>query len=274
MKKRVTSIICYGFAVFWMIITVLPLIITFFSSLKNNSEISLGLFSLPQIWRWENYIKANDIAHAATSITNSLILGLATTFAVTIVGMMAAYVISRKRLKWLKYVNLLFVLGIMIPVHCTMVPISNIAVTLNAKNSYIFLFLIYITFNLPQAIYLYAGYLDGIDRELDEAAIIDGCGDFRLLWKVLVPVSKPIIMTEAVFVFVYAYSELIFSLVLITDQSKYTVSRGILSFVGEHSAEYGPQFGFIIMAIIPTVIIYILFHNRVEAGMLSGAVKG
>lgn len=274
MKKGIKGIVCYGFAIMWMIITILPLIITFFSSLKNNSEISLGLFDLPQSWRWGNYVKANDIAHALTSISNSLMLGIVTTIAVTVIGMMAAYVISRKHFKWLKYVNLLFVLGIMIPVHCTMVPISNIAVAFNAKNSYIFLLLIYITFNLPQAIYLYSGYLDGIDRELDEAAIIDGCGDLRLLWNVLSPVSKPIIMTEAVFVFVYAYSELIFSLVLITDQSKYTVSRGILSFVGEHSAEYGPQFAFIIMAIIPTVIIYILFHNKVESGMLSGAVKG
>ena len=87
----------------------------------------------------------------------------------------------------------------MIPVHCTIVPISSIASSLGAKNSYWFLVLVYIAFNLSQAVYLYIGFIQGIDKELDEAAIIDGCNDVSLLTKILTPICKPIIATESNF---------------------------------------------------------------------------
>ena len=95
--------------------------------------------------------------------------------------------------------------GVMIPVHCTIVPISSIASSIGAKNSYWFLILVYTAFNLEQAVYLYIGFIQGIDRELDEAAIIDGCNDVFLLTKILAPICKPIIATEAIFVFIYGY---------------------------------------------------------------------
>ena len=139
-----------------------------------------------------------------------------------------------------------FMVGVMIPVHCTIVPISSIASSLGAKDSYWFLVLVYIAFNLAQAVYLYIGFIQGIDRELDEAAIIDGCNDVSLLTKILMPICKPIIATEAIFVFIYGYGELIFSLILLSKPEKYTASRAMLNFTGEHSTDMEPQFAFIV----------------------------
>ena len=139
-----------------------------------------------------------------------------------------------------------FMVGVMIPVHCTIVPISSIASSLGAKDSYWFLVLVYIAFNLAQAVYLYIGFIQGIDRELDEAAIIDGCNDVSLLTKILTPICKPIIATEAIFVFIYGYGELIFSLILLSKPEKYTASRAMLNFTGEHSTDMEPQFAFIV----------------------------
>lgn len=139
-----------------------------------------------------------------------------------------------------------FMVGVMIPVHCTIVPISSIASSLGAKDSYWFLVLVYIAFNLAQAVYLYIGFIQGIDKELDEAAIIDGCNDVSLLTKILMPICKPIIATEAIFVFIYGYGELIFSLILLSKPEKYTASRAMLNFTGEHSTDMGPQFAFIV----------------------------
>ena len=138
-----------------------------------------------------------------------------------------------------------FMVGVMIPVHCTIVPISSIASSLGAKDSYWFLVLVYIAFNLAQAVYLYIGFIQGIDKELDEAAIIDGCNDVSLLTKILMPICKPIIATEAIFVFIYGYGELIFSLILLSKPEKYTASRAMLNFTGEHSTDMGPQFALI-----------------------------
>lgn len=271
--KRIHFII-YILALAWGGITLMPLAVTILSSFKNNSEIYMGTFSLPEKWRFGNYLEAARVANALISIRNSLLLALCTVIFVLIIGMMAAYVLSRKKLFFIKPVNLFFMLGVMVPIHCTIIPISSMATALSAKNSYPFLLLVYVTFNLAQAIFLYTGYLNGIDKELDEAAIIDGCGDISLLVRVLAPICKPIIATEAIFVFIYAYGELIFSLTLISDYSKYTVSRALLSFSGEHATSLGPQFAFIILAMIPTVVLYLMFHEQVESGMLAGAVKG
>ena len=136
--------------------------------------------------------------------------------------------------------------GVMIPVHCAIVPISSIASSIGAKNSYWFLILVYTAFNLAQAVYLYIGFVQGIDRELDEAAIIDGCNDVSLLTKILAPICKLIIATEAIFVFIYGYGELISSLILLSKPEKYTASRAMVNFTGEHSTDMEPQFAFIV----------------------------
>ena len=131
-----------------------------------------------------------------------------------------------------------------------------------------------VAFGMSQAIFLYTGFMDGISRNLDEAAIIDGCNNWQLLWKILFPVCKPIIATEAIFVFIYGYSELVFSMILMTDTKYFTVSRAMLNFSSAHTQEIGSQFAYVVMSVIPMLIIYIVFHKQIEKGMLSGAIKG
>ena len=179
-----------------------------------------------------------------------------------------------KKIMFQKWVYVFFMIGVMVPVHCTLIPINNIATALNAKNNLFFLILIYVAFGMSQAIFLYTGFMDGISRNLDEAAIIDGCNNWQLLWKILFPVCKPIIATEAIFVFIYGYSELVFSMILMTDTKYFTVSRAMLNFSSAHTQEIGSQFAYVVMSVIPMLIIYIVFHKQIEKGMLSGAIKG
>jgi raffinose/stachyose/melibiose transport system permease protein len=183
-------------------------------------------------------------------------------------------VLARKNYSFIKPAYILFMAGVMVPVHCTLTSISEMASILGLKNSYLFLVLIYVAFSLPQAVFLFTGYIQGIDSGVDEAARIDGASDMQIIWKIIFPLCKPIIATEAILVFIYGYSELIFSLILVTDRNKYTISRAMLNFSSSHSTNYGPQFAFVILSIIPMLIIYILLHKQVQEGMLSGAIKG
>ena len=271
---RAGTVLLYIFAVCWAACTLFPVFVTVLSSFKTNSEIYLNLFSLPKDWLISNYISANATANALRSIANSLLVAVMTTVANTVVGMMAAYVLSRKSYGFLKYVYLFFMIGVMVPVHCTLIPINNIATSLGAKNNLAFLVLVYVAFNMSQAIFLYCGFMDSIGKELDEAAIIDGCNNWSLLWRILFPVCKPIVAAEAIFIFIAGYSELIFSLILMTDDRYFTVSRAMLNFSSVHSQDIGPQFAFVVLSVIPMLLIYILFHNQIEEGMLSGAIKG
>lgn len=274
MKKKIGKVVVYLVAAIWAFVTIFPLYVTFLSSVKDNRGINLGMFKLPEKWLWSNYMKAIDSAQILRAVGNSIFLAVTSTILIIIVGIMAAYVLSRKKWKINKFIYSLFIIGVMVPVHCTIIPISSFATGIKAKDTFWFLILVYAAFNISQAIFLFTGYLDGIDKELDEAAIIDGCGDLQLLFKILVPVSVPIISTEAILAFIYGYGELIFAMCLISSSDKYNISRAMLSFNGGYQQELGPIFACIIVAVLPMITIYILFHEKVQSGMLTGAVKG
>ncbi|WMJ85706.1 carbohydrate ABC transporter permease [Anaerocolumna sp. MB42-C2] len=274
MKLKIGKACSYLLALLWGLITIFPLFITFLSSVKDNQGINLGMFKLPVKWLWSNYSAAFVSANIGKAVLNSVFLGIVSTLIVTIVGMLAAYVLSRKKFRLKSIVYSLFIVGVMVPVHCTIIPISSLATGIGGRNSYWYLTLVYAAFNLSQAIFLFTGYLNDINKELDEAAIIDGCNDIQLLFRVLTPVSIPIISTQAILTFIYGYGELIFAMILISDEKKYTVSRAMLSFSGGYQQQLGPIFACIIVAVLPMIILYILFHEKVQSGMLSGAVKG
>lgn len=274
--KKITAgkVVFYAFAWIWALITLYPLFVTFLSSLKDNDDIFNNMFALPKQIIGQNYLDALFSANMVRAIANSLFLALATTVLVVILAMMAAYVLARQRYKFIQPLSMLFLVGVMIPIHTTIIPISKLASSLKGYDTYWMLILIYTTFQLAQAIFLMTGFIKGINRELDEAAIIDGCGMFGVLFRVILPICKPIIATVSIITFVYAYSELIFSVILLTDPNKYPVSRSLMYFKGDYSIRMGPVFASIILAVLPLIVIYLLFHEKVQAGMMAGAIKG
>lgn len=275
MKAKHRKYILYVIAVIWLMITLMPMIYALISSFKTNDEMYRSALLLPEKWKFENYQIANELGHSLRTIGNSLKVSLATTIVEVIIAMMAAYAISRKRqVFFARHAYMLFVIGVMIPIHSTLIPISSMAAKWNMKNNFLFLVLVYVCFNLAQGIFLFTGYLDSVSKEIDEAAIIDGAGDFTLLTRILLPICKPVIATEAIFSFIYAYGELIFSLTLISEPQKYTVSRALLSFWGEFVAQLGPQYAYIVLSAIPTIVIYVIFHKQIQSGVMIGAVKG
>lgn len=274
MRRGIRKTALYFIGFLLVALFVLPLIITFLSSFKSNSDILLGMFSWPREWLGSNYTEAVKTADALHSITNSLLVAFMTLTLTIVFAFPAAYMLARKDYKFIKPIYFLFMAGVMVPVHCTLTSISEMASTFGTKNSYLFLVLLYVAFNISQAIFLFTGYIRGIDRGLDEAARIDGASDLKIIWGIIFPLCKPIVATESILVFIYGYGELIFSLVLLTDQRKYTISRAMLNFTANFTTSYGPQFAFVMMSMIPMVIVYVLLHKQVQEGMLSGAIKG
>ena len=280
MKTKISKVFVYIFAFFWVFMTGFPLVLTIMSSFRDNAGILLGMLSLPESWAsaWEqgvgNYTAAVTHGHMGWAVMNSTLISLGTTVVVIVVAMLTAYVLARKKFRLRGILYSVFMLGVMVPIHVAIIPISGLASTLGGRDTYWFLILVYAAFNMSQAIFLFTGYLLGIDKEMDEAAIIDGCNDRQLLWRVLFPLSKPIISTVAIITFVFGYGELIFAMILIRESRMFTVARAMLAFRGGYHELLGPQFAGIVMAVIPMIIIYIIFHERIQGGMLAGAVKG
>ena len=122
--------------------------------------------------------------------------------------------------------------------------------------------------------YLITGYIEGISKELDEAAIVDGCSTTGIVFRIIFPIASPGIFTGAIISFLAVYNELIFANTLLTNQAMKTISVRLLGLQGERFTSYGPMFASIVLSIVPILIIYLIFQEKVESGMAAGAVKG
>lgn len=273
-KFTPVQLVLFILALVWAVITIYPLFVTILSSLKDNEEIFGRMFSLPTRIVWKNYYDSLFGANIILGIANSMFLAIITTIIVLVFSVLASYILSREKHVLINLIYYLFIVGVMLPIHTTIIPISKTAASLGGTNTFWFLLLVYSAFQLPQAIFLITGYMKGVSKELDESAKIDGCNRLSTLFLIIVPVCTPILSTVAILVFVYGYSELIFSIILLHSPHKYPISRALMYFTGDFSVRMGPVFSSIVVAVIPMIIIYLLFHERVQRGMLAGAIKG
>lgn len=264
------------FAIIWAVITLYPFIITIFSSLKNNDEIFGSMLKLPSDPIWHNYYIAIHDAKILRTIMNSVFLSVISTIGMLLFGSMIAYVLSRTKHVYNKYVLGIFLAGIVLPIYATLVPLMKLVskISFLRPNSFYTLMFIYIAICLPEAIFIISGYMKGISKELDEAAIIDGCNTPQLFFKILLPISVPALATSAIIAFLNCYNEMVFALLFITEKTMYTVSIGLLYFVGKKTVDMGPMFAAIILATLPMLIFYMFFQERIQSGMVAGSVKG
>ncbi|BBH23012.1 ABC transporter permease [Paenibacillus baekrokdamisoli] len=265
----------YVFSVICSVVLIYPLVFTLLSSFKDNTGIySSKIFALPTIWLWSNYKMAFSEAHIDHAVLNSFLYAIAGTCVTLILGTMASYVLSRLNFKWNGFIYIYFILGLMIPVFSLIIPISRMIGSFSGFNNYLVMIILYGTFELPLTIFLITGYMKGIHKEIDESAVMDGCGPFRFLFRILAPLAMPAISTAGILAFFSIYNDLMWNVILITDRNMYNISMALMSFVGERgAAQMGPTFASISLTIIPTVVVYLLFQEKVEGGLSSGAVK-
>lgn len=274
-RKEKSYYIMLAFACVWAAATLYPFIITLFSSLKDNDGIFGAMLSFPSAPVWKNYADALVGARIDRSIMNSLFVSSISTVAILLCASMIAYVVSRTSFVLNKIIMGMFLIGIVIPIYATLIPLAKMVTSIPfmKSNSFFTLILLYTAINLPTSIFIITGYMRGISRELDEAATLDGCSVPMLFFKVIVPVSVPAISTAGILAFLKCYNEMTFALVFLSDRVKYTISLGMLYFSGEKTTAMGPMFAAIVLASIPMVVIYMLFQERIQSGMVAGAVK-
>jgi raffinose/stachyose/melibiose transport system permease protein len=160
----------------------------------------------------------------------------------------------------------------MLPFQVALVPINVIYSRLGLLNTYFGLFYVYIGFGISYGILVLRGFFRTIPKELDEAAIIDGCSKFQLFWKIIIPVAKPAIATLIITDFLATWNEYLLAMVIINDNSKKTVPVGLMTFVGEHGTDYGYLCAGVLISLLPVLAVYLIFQRYFVEG-LSGSVK-
>lgn len=275
MKKKLTPgrVLMYVLLIIAAFIFAAPMLFTVLSSLKTKVEIFQEPFGLPEVIQWGNYAEAWTEANMGVYFVNSIIQSLATVILLAVVSTMAAYVLARFDFKCNKFLMLFFTLGMMVPMHTVLVPISYLISALSLKNNIPALILIYTAFSLPFSIIVVTSFMKGVNRSLEEAALIDGASYFQIYKNVMLPMTVPAISTISIFNFLSAWNNILFPLLFINDKKLKPVALGLLNFNGERGSDYGPLMAAIVITVAFPLILYLLFQEKVEGGLAAGAVK-
>lgn len=273
-KLKISTVIIYLFLLLLVVVYVLPLLWVFMVSLKTNSELNLSPFRIPETFQWENYKTAWTTAKLGVATINSAIVCTITLIVSLIVGALAAFAIGRLRWKLSSWMLIYFMLGMMIPIHCVLIPLFTTFADLNLTNSLFGLIIPYVTFSLPITIFILTGFFKGMPNELFESACIDGCSIYACFLKIALPLAKTGLFVTGLMSFVSNWNELLFAMVFISDVKKKTLPVTLTYFVSPYSTDYVQMFAAIIVAVLPTILVYCTFSNQIVDGLTQGAVKG
>jgi raffinose/stachyose/melibiose transport system permease protein len=256
-------------------LSVYPLIWMLFYSLKNNSEIFVtNPFGFPTHLHFENYVDAWTRFNVPVYFFNSLLV------AATVVGSIAlsvtfAYAVARMQWKLRETARIYIVIGMFIPIQVIMIPLAILVRDFHLANTYFALIVPYIAFNISFSSMVFYGFYRSIPVELEESACIDGATIYRTFYTVILPIISPAIATMIIFNFLASWNEFTMALVLITKESLKTLPLGLLFFQGQFTTNWGAMGAAMMIASLPTVLIYIFFSEQVEKAMTVGsAVKG
>ncbi|MDE7334595.1 MAG: carbohydrate ABC transporter permease [Lachnospiraceae bacterium] len=274
--NKIKRVLIYVFLLAFTFIQIFPFywLITF--SFKSNTEIfdSNNLMGLPKVWRLENYSKALMGGNILHYLLNSVLYAVLTVVIATLLSAMAAYAINRMYWKAKGIVAVIFSLGIMIPVQATLLPLFQGLDMMGVRRGYLGLLLPYITFAMPMSVMILGGFFKSLPREIEEAACIDGCNIFSMFFRIIFPMIKPGIATACIFTFLNTWNELLFANTFVDSAEYKTLPVGIMSFVGEHSTNWGIIGAGMVIATLPTVVIYLMLSKQVQESFTVGAVKG
>lgn len=273
-KHKMSKLLLNVLMILFSITCLFPVIWIFFSSMKTQQEFMLSSMALPKSINFQNYIDVFQSTNMLVYIWNSLRNTIVSLGLTIIVVFPAAYVLSRRGFKGRNFVYNYFIIGMLIPVHALLVPMYIQFKQAGIDNQWYTLIIPYVAFGIPISIMLMESYIKSIPVELEDAAAIDGCGFFKTMLIIILPLATPVLATVAIIQFFASWNEFSFALILVKDDALRTIPVGLNAFKGAHDINY-PRFMAAIMAsMIPAMLLYFSFSKRIISGMMAGAVKG
>ena len=245
-----------------------------FSLCKSGDVYGANILKIPSPPQFINYFVAWRDGKIPQYFINSVIVNVASVLLVVLFSLMMGYAFVRMEWKWSNKVLTYVLLGLMIPIHATLLPNFVIFRQLNILDSYFALIIPYVAFSLPQAVFLMTGFIGSIPRALEESAIIDGCGIFRILFQIILPLSKPALVTVTVTTFLNTWNEFIMAATYLTSDKFRTLPFSVYNFAGQYASNYAVQFAVMTIVALPSLIVYIALNEQVTKGVTLGAVKG
>ncbi len=263
---------------FFTVLVIIPFIWMILMSFRTTAEILNDPYGLPIEWRWNNYwqlIVDPKIAFYKYFV-NSTIITIGALILTLILSTLGGYGFGRKRYDF-KFRTPLFTLllfALMLPPQIMYIPQFTMIAQYGLLNTYWSLILLYAATGLPVSTYLMATYFSQLPVEMEEAARIDGCGDLRMFWQVMLPLARPAVATIILINFMHFWNELLLAVTMNTQPEMRTIQVAMMNFVGEHGSNYAIAAASLVTSMLPVLILYIILSDRFIEGMTAGAIKG
>ena len=274
-RKKITKPILWIVLIIVAVIQIFPLIWLLDFSLASSSEMfTNGLLIIPKKIQWDNYVKAFVDGNFLWYLKNSVLINGLAVLLVIVVSIMSAFACRRMKWKLSMFVKTLLLMGLMIPIHATLLPNYKIYSQLGLTDTIWALLIPYVAFSLPQGLFLMTSFMESIPVELEEAAVMDGCGIYRIIFQIITPMLKSSIATVAIMTFLNNWNEFMMASTYLSSDKWKTLPFSVLEFTGEYSSKYAVQFAVMALTAAPAVIVYIILNKHITKGVAMGAVKG
>lgn len=264
----------WAFLIFVAGLVLVPLLATALGGFKSLGDLRTNPFGLPETWLLENYLGILSGGTLWRMLANSLFIAVFTVILTVAAGAMAAFLFAHLTFFGDRFLLSYFMLGLLFPAATAVLPLFIKIRDLGLLDTYWGVILPQTAFNLAFAILLFRRFFRELPESLFDAAMIDGCGYVRFFWHVTLPLSRPILSTVAVFVFVQSWNNYLLPLVVLNTDAMYPWPLGIMVFVGEYATEWSLVLAFITLTILPAILMFLLAQRHIVAGLTAGAVKG
>ena len=260
---------------FVLLIMVVPIYYLIVTTFKTPAEAAASPLGLPVHFTFENYTNAIEAMNYGQAFSNNLIIVVCSVVLLIIFSSMSAYVIARGKKKMYKVINGIFMVGLIIPFQISIIPLYKMMAAVDLMNTHTAVILVDVfCINLPLSIFLMRGFVNTVPMELEEAALIDGCGIFRSFWKIIFPLLKPIISTVAILDTLAIWNDFMTPLLMLQSSEKQVLLQQVYKNVGPFSTNWTAFFPMLVMATLPLVLFYLVMQRQIIEGVVAGAVKG
>lgn len=268
------DVLQYGVLCLVAAIVLVPLMATALGGFKTLGELRVNPFGLPSAWEWKNYWDIFSGKRYWGMMWNSTVIAALTVFITVVVSAMAAFVFVHIRFMGSGFLFNYLLLGLLFPAATAILPLFIKVRDLGLLDTYWGVVLPQVAFGLASSILLFHNYFKQLPEELFDAAVVDGCGYFQFFWHIVLPLSRPILATVAVIVFVHSWNAYLLPLVVLNRDAAYPWPLGIMAYQGEFSTDWHLVLAFITLTILPAVLIFFAAQKHIVAGLTAGSVKG
>lgn len=277
-KSKAKSVTCWTvafiLAIFWVVVSFMPFIFMVLNSFKEKFEmLTKGVFQLPDKLNWANYTEVLT-GGFTTYFMNSVIVLTISLLLLLFISACASYPLARFKFKLAQPIYALIVACMSIPVHITLIPVFKMAKATGLYDSIWALIGPYIAFAVPISVFILTSFMKEIPREIEESAEIDGCGKIQMFFSMIMPLAKPGLATLAIYNGVNMWNEFSFAYTLTQSSANRTLPLAIWEFQGQYSMNTPMIMAVLTLTLLPMIIMFIIFQDKLVKGMTAGAVKG